>query len=376
MTHKSNYSIVSSEERLACLDMTPSGATYLRNNLRDRMERESSIPEDDIEATLRQIIEHPYLGGKKGSLKLVEDEQAFLGETFYREIKEIVGVQAQEEWFRRKCASIIEENQKQRQKEMENIFHKYKPKKAHEIWAMDYLRINLFGHTFVVCVVYELFSQAVLSMAVGETPHSQVAQKAINEAMAYTNTKPSKYLRTDNDRTFDCSEIEKLTKDNDIDHQLLPPGKPWFNGELESTNRDLRKAILTKAAYLACQEIEISHKKQPIKNVADFLQQSCEAVRDILNYEIPKKKFNTVPMNVLNGHAEKNKKKNEAFVEKKKLQRSERMAAIKDGKIKTKHKTIYDKTKDIWKKVSKELSDEVLFTFNELINGRYTFITR
>jgi hypothetical protein len=54
---------------------------YLEKNIAERKARESSIPPEDVKAVVEQIIEYPYMGGVKGSLKLIEDQRALIGET-------------------------------------------------------------------------------------------------------------------------------------------------------------------------------------------------------------------------------------------------------------------------------------------------------
>ena len=41
---------------------------------------------------------------------------------------------------------------------------KIEPKKKHDVWGIDFLNLLLFGVYFRICVVYDLFSQAYLSI--------------------------------------------------------------------------------------------------------------------------------------------------------------------------------------------------------------------
>ena len=49
-----------------------------------------------------------------------------------------------------------------------------------------------------------------------------------------------------------------LVKGYKIKDLKIPPGMPWYNGALESGNRDLKHAIMTEAFYGSCDNIEIT----------------------------------------------------------------------------------------------------------------------
>ena len=78
--HKEAYLRLSEKDRLACLDISPGCFHYLCRSVKDRLQRERVIPQEDIEGVVRQIIALPFLEGRKGALKLVEDQQALVGE--------------------------------------------------------------------------------------------------------------------------------------------------------------------------------------------------------------------------------------------------------------------------------------------------------
>ncbi len=76
--HEQAYPDINQYERLDILGMTSQGFSYSCKSVRERLDRESSIPDEDILALIKQIINHPFLGGAKGALKLLEDQKAYI----------------------------------------------------------------------------------------------------------------------------------------------------------------------------------------------------------------------------------------------------------------------------------------------------------
>ena len=158
--HGRKYSDLSQKERLICLDTSPSSLRHLKRTIRDRLNRESVIPDEDIEHAVKQIITYPFLGGRKGSLKLQSDEKALIGETVYKEIKHQLKMEVEKELYKRKEQSELAKHLYQRYAETKEGYEKIVPHKKHDVWAIDYVTFVLYGIYFSVCVVYEVFSQA------------------------------------------------------------------------------------------------------------------------------------------------------------------------------------------------------------------------
>jgi len=70
MNHRVKHPDLIEKERLGIIEMTPGSVLYRGKNIAERKARESSIPPEDVKAVVEQIIEYPYMGGVKGSLKL------------------------------------------------------------------------------------------------------------------------------------------------------------------------------------------------------------------------------------------------------------------------------------------------------------------
>ena len=374
--HENKYPELTQEERLKCIDRTPGSYNHLCKTIRDRQERETVIPEEDIEAAIEQIINHPFLGGRKGALKLLEDQKALIGETYYKEIKKQLMDLSEEEYSKRKKVSELKTNQYKRQNVNEEHFEKIETTKCHDVWAIDFTELKLLGIRFYVCVVYDLFSQAYLSVIASQTPTMEVAIEAVEQAVHYANAKPSGFILSDNGSQFLSKNYQDLLVRLGLNELRIPAGKPWYNGALESGNRDIKKTILTIAFYKACINPAITRTGVCREEIFGFLKVCCGESLSVINKEIPRPKFGTTPLAVLNGDVLKKKQERDAFKSKKKKERMLRMKLVKKGKLNSKKKSFEDKVKAIWKKKSNELSIDKLFAFTELLNQRYAAITK
>jgi len=370
--HDKKYKhIVNQSERLTCLDTTAASFNYLQNNMRSRLNRESCIDDEDIENTVKQITEYPFLGGKKGSLKLHHDEKAYIGSTTYQEIKSQLKMAVAKELLKRKEQSELQKEQYKRRRETEDPFTKIEPKNKHEIWSIDFLKIILFGIYFRICVIYEIYSQSYLAIKPCRDATSYVAEQALDEACEYVGQTPEECLLSDNGSQFTSYTFEEAKQKLKIESQYIPAGKPWFNGALESGNRDLRKTIYTFAFYDACKDTQIAKIGADSDNIFNHLQNSCRKAFIAINEAIVRPKFKTTPMAVLNGEVEEKNQQRLHFIEQKKQQRKTRMQQLKNSGS-SNRKRIEDKVTAAWKKVSSKLDTEKLFAFSEMINKRYT----
>lgn len=372
--HESEYFDLKKTERLACLNLTLGAFDHLCKSLRDRLKRESTIPAEDIRGAIELIIQYPFLGGEKGSLKLLQSQKALIGMTVYKEIKELTKGLSEMELHKRQEESELEKNRKMREKE-ESSMQKVVTTRNNEVWAIDYLFIKILGCLFTICVVYDPFNQGYLAIEVSETATAELAKRAVRKAIKYAKTKPKRFILSDNGKQFISLSYREFLDMLRIAPQTIPVGKPWYNGALESGNRDLRKVIYTVGIYLACENTAITMPGSSRAAIHSFLQTCCRHARRIINEEIVRKKFKTTPLKVAQDQILQEQQKMSAFKEKKIIERKRRMKKFKKKRGR-KSKTLEDKVRSQWKKIAKDLSFEKLFAFNELINSRYQIIQK
>lgn len=368
--HRNAYREITQAERLGCLNTTPGSLLHLQRHIRDRLNRESVIADEDIEEAVNQIINFPFLGGQKGSLKLQADEKALVGETVYKEIKQQLRLEAEKELLKRREQSELEKNHYKRQHYKDNPYEKIIPQKKHDVWAIDFVTFLLFGIYFRICVVYEVFSQAYLSILPAEAATAEVAIEAVYIACEYSGQKPQKCILSDKGGHFTCYNFQDARDRLKIQSQQIPPGQPWHNGALESGNRDLKKVIYTIAFQEACQDLAITMKGAGRQQVLNSLKGYCAKTQQVINEQIVRPKFKTTPKVVLTDQVAEKNQQQDRFIENKLKERKQRMAEIKKHGA-TKRKRIEDKVTASWKKRAAQINTNEVFAFCELIKERY-----
>lgn len=364
--HALRFKELSQEVRLKELGYSLSAYAQLRKYVRERKKKESQIPYSDYDAALRQVVEFPYLGGVKGSLMLLAEEKAMLGSTFYAEIKQELKYLAEEELQVRKQQTQLEKNQYSRKNSQKQSFEKMKAEAVDDIWAIDFVELWLLGIKFVLCVVYEVYSQSYLSIVPAFEATKEVAVEAMEEAFNCRKTTPKKCIIFDGGSQFGSADFKKVLQTRFIRMNQTPPGTPWNNGALESGNRDLKKALYTHIFYEASSTPAITKRGVERKYIFKFLRCCCSQVKEIINGRIVRPKFNVTPKAVITNAISSRIKSMNAY----RAMKVKERATIPEREKGTKEQKI----RKAWSKLKKELSSEKLFAFTEAVNGRFQAI--
>ena len=354
------------------MGLTCKSYSYLKKSLWDRKKRESVIPIEDITEAIEQIIKYPGIGGVKGSLTLLLKQAALIGSTFYTEIKNKLRELAETEITKRKEESELKKNQINR-KEKEKWFNKVEEDKPNKVWAIDFVYLQFLGITFYLCLVYDVGTQTYLAIEAGEDISNELAKKAIESALRLAGRKPDRFLLSDNGVQFICVNFQDYLEFLRIKDKQTPKGKPWFNGSLESGNKEVRKILYTVAIYKACENTAVTIAGTARSEILNFLIECCRETQRILNEEIARSKFKTTPIIAFNKKVDKTLNEIDKFKQHKIQERKKRMEKIKSAKNQN-AKTFEKKIKIAWNKIVTGLSFEKLYAFNELINNRYEIV--
>jgi transposase InsO family protein len=373
--HAERYPNFRAEERLKQIGLTSSSYHRFCNGVYEKTVRESAIPEEDIEAAVNFFIGHPDVGAGKARVSLIDKEQAYISTSNINEIKQELVRHAEDIYKQRK------EEEKQLEAQLreallacrqENTYEHQRAQYPHHIWAMDFVNITFLSMRFVLSIVYDEYSQAYLSLCVGFGADYHLALANLREALERTGTSPE-FVRRDNGKPFLTEDFQRELENAVIEDYPTPPHSPWYNGSLESCNTSLKAAIRTTGMQeMAKGSIEVPHARQDPEIALAILKELSNNVQIMLNEEISRCKHNMPPAKVLAGERQKTKKNHEAFVEKKKLQRQERMASKRaQPKDERNPKTMLDKARGIIKRAIGKLDTNTLYVFNEVLHNSY-----
>ncbi len=359
-------------ERLFAVGLNQALWQNLKRSVQSRTVRESIIPEDEIASAISQIISFPTLGSGKGALKLQLDEKAVISPVFYNEAKkQLEEAVSQEHTKRKKCE--LEKNCDKRKKDQDS-FTKQTPSSIHQVWSTDFTEVKVLGFKFVACVVYELYSGAYLAIEAGLHGDANLAVKAFEAAINYAKTTPLQCLLSDNGREFLSNDFQQVLNKYQISHMLTPPGEPWYNGALESGNKDLKKHLYTKIAQKIADHPALGKRNVDLAEIEKLLQQCCHTSQHEINHEIPRLTHKSTPHKVLNKQVAEQFIKRTKFQKKQQERRIERMKKIKNGKTKPRRKSFVAKAAHTIKKHLKGLTNDHIFTLTNLLRGNLSIV--
>jgi transposase InsO family protein len=360
-------------ERLGQAGLTPSGYRRLREGLAEETVRESAIPEGDIQAAVEFFVAHPQVGASKAHVSLIDQEKACLSASNLNVVKRTLSEQVEETYKRRKEeeklleARLREELLARREKEEYQHFRAEYP---NHVWSIDFSQIKFLGMTFMLCVVYDEYSQDYLAVEAGLWAGHELAAASFQKALSRSPRKPDR-VRRDNGLPFLTEDFQRLLeRDRDCP---IPPGSPWYNGSLESCNTSLKAAIKTTGMQeMAAQADVYRDARQEPEAALAVLCELTDRVRVMLNEEISRLKHRMPPAKVFDGQGEATRERHQAFVARKRQERLERMAEARanpDGRRAP--KTLFAKIETIARRIIGKMGTNVLYVLNEALHHRF-----
>jgi len=340
----------------------------LKKSIEAVVQRGSRLCYEDVLAAVKTIIEFPFVGGKKGVMTMLDQLEGLVGETTYKEIKELLKDFAEDSYQWRKVQSDIEANMKDRKARKAQSSDLIRSNGVHDVWSIDFTDIKVFGVRVYGCVVYDLYSQGYMAFEVSLKNDADAACRAFRKAVENAGGTMPNMLVSDNGSHFVNSIFEKAVGSK-LYHHLVAAGKPWLNGALESGNRDLKKMLYSKMFYQLLESNYASRCGVSIQRILEFtVEAAAEAMKQI-NTTLVREKFRVPPQIVMDAKVEEHLEKQHKY-------RMERCAAKvsmlkKARETGKKLKTLKEKVKRAWNTIVKKMSDDKLYAFRELINGRF-----
>lgn len=363
------------EKRLELLELTAVKYSRLCRGYHEEVVRESAIPEEDIVAAIEFFIQHPDVGAGKAHDTLIDQELAYLSTTNLNAVKQELVTHSAKEYQHRKEEEKLLEAQLREALLAQRANSDYQHQRAnhpHHIWAIDFLFLTFLGTPVALCVVYDEFSQAYMSLQVGAHADHQLARRTLKEAFEGTTRKPE-LIRRDNGKPFETEEFQKLLDTAITQDYPVPPHSPWYNGSLESCNTSLKAAIKTTGMQdMAESPAQYSKWRKNPDQAMKHLQEIVNRVREKLNKTICRSKHKMPPQKVLQGKQRQTHELQRAFIVKKKEERRERMKKIQMEKKHTgTPKRLIDKIETLTKRALRKMESNVLYVFTELVHNRF-----
>jgi transposase InsO family protein len=260
----------------------------------------------EVEAVMNQVLDHPWMGGKKGAANLVHARVTWVGPESYDTIKRTMMQAAGEELARR------------RPTRQTPAFDMPRPTKINEVWSSDLAEIKAWGKHYDIGTFMDVHSQEHIVLEATEHAADAAFVRDLFElACFHRGTPPTVCTKTDRGGQYRAAIFADALNGR-TEHVKIPPGCPWFNGEVERGNRDL-KAVLYGL---------IARAPRPAagQELASLLQ-LCNQARTILNEGVSRPSLgNVTPHEVAGGIDELVREGNRAFIRQQREDRKLRLA--------------------------------------------------
>lgn len=370
--HMVRFSEHPAADRLLSVDLTPAGFMRLKKGVETQRIRESAIPEEDVAAAVQFAVDHPDVGAGKARVSLIDKEAAYLSTVSLNQMKQTLKEMVSQEYQQRKEAEkLLEAQLRKNLLDRRSEYHHFQAQYPDHIWAMDFSQIIFLGIPFNLCDAYDEYSQSYRALKVGLYADHELAVSTFDEALSNSNKNPE-YVRRDNGSAFETENFRRCLGEK-IEDYPIPPGSPWLNGSLESCHTSLKAAVKTTAMQDMAETPNSFHeaRRDPSKALA-LLQVIVDRVLVMVNEDISRLKHGMPPGKIYAGEKYAVKRRHQSFVEKKKLERRERMEAIRGKPAETRTRRTYvDKVKSVAKKVIDKMETNALYVLNEALHRRY-----
>ncbi len=372
--HEHKYPKHTQEARLNACDLTPLRYRRMCRSADLRRTRESAIPQEDVDAVIDLIAKHPQIGSVKVHHTLIDHEQAFVSSAFINQAKqEMIRITEMAYRSRREKKKTLEQLLRERQ--APNDYQHIQAEYPNHIWATDFLNLRFLGFSLCICVVYDIFTQAYHSILAGAGSDRELAGRCLSDAVRHNGGQAAVLLRRDNGKAFTTHTIQSLLDHLFMQDNPIPPASPWFNGSLESNNSGLKATVKTIGLQqLAADPARFRLARANETNAVAALQQLCNEAFISLNSDISRPKFAMPPQQVMNGNQKPARQRHQAFKERRKQERKERMKAIRRNAFKTGYKSFMAKARLAIRRKLRSISTDELFAFNESTHGRFEAI--
>ena len=147
----------------------------------------------------------------------------------------------------RDCAKTL---YKQHQERKINILQQqFQVSRPNEVWVSDVTYFSVFGRTYYICVVLDLYARKVIAYKISRHNSTQLT-KATAKA-AYETRKPIESLlfHSDQGSNYTSGQFQKLLKLYSIQQSFSNPGTPYDNSVMESFFGGFKREELYRHEY-------------------------------------------------------------------------------------------------------------------------------
>jgi len=245
------------------------------------------------------------MGGKKGKANLIHAEKALIGAGTY---------QAMSQELLRQCGKEFASRRKARTPPPP--FEAPRPQALNEVWAADLFSLTVWGIKWEVSVVQDLYNQERLAFEPSQNAADAEQVQASFEVARIQRGGQAPTICTKTDRDARYTKVFKEGLAGLCKHVRIPPGCPWYNGEIERGQRDNRDVLIRCLADMP---------RPTADEALTAMRIACNQASRLLNETISRPSLgNVTPAEIANGQDNEVRERNRKFTEQARQVRQER----------------------------------------------------
>ena len=147
----------------------------------------------------------------------------------------------------RACAKTL---YKQHQERKVNILQQqFQVSRPNEVWVSDVTYFSVFGRTYYICVVLDLYARKIIAYKISRHNSTQLTKATVKAA--YETRKPTKELlfHSDQGSNYTSNEFRKYLRSLNIGHSFSNPGMPYDNSVMESFFGSFKREALYRYRF-------------------------------------------------------------------------------------------------------------------------------
>jgi transposase InsO family protein len=282
---------------------------WMKGNVDRKPRKLKALDISTVQQTVEVILDYPHLGGKKGRCFMIYHRMAVVAEHTYQWIKVAVMWCVQAEI---RARHILPKRQ--------DYTHS-PPAAVGDVWSADFTHVELSGVIVHLATVRDNKSLYILGHKASLGAGTELVLCPLRQALVLTDGKgPNEFHLSDRGSQYCSREYETALEDKGIEHVLIPPGEPWFNGVMENGNKTLKHHFY-RLWFSQKDRPDPSNRQEILKRAEACLAQAVHQ----LNCQVPcPSLMGVTPEDVFLGRAQARRQQNRAFEEKEKIRIKEK----------------------------------------------------
>lgn len=190
------------------------------------------LSEEVIGNAAAVVAEFPHLSGRKGQAHMLYHELGYISMKAYGIIKkQVKRILAQEVSGRKDIPKNA-------------VYEHIRPEAVGEIWAEDFTEVRLWGISFKIALLIDVYSQYQLGCNLAHRATEELVAGPVHQAIkANGGQGPKLFMLQDNGKQYVSAKHGALLSAENIIQRCIPACKPQYNGAVECGGKEFKNVF-------------------------------------------------------------------------------------------------------------------------------------